>query len=430
VQINVEVTDLTLDSVIGDKPTHVGDDGGLAGGPETLRDLVVAEVARQAVEKYGRTWDLSSTVTTVRSDLIREALTPVVLAAVDGPVQRTNSYGEVQSGTVTMRELLVAEVRKILAAVDRGHRLPDRPARPVRRTGAVEHLHRLPDPAGRHRRDQRRTQGRAGQGQDRTPGDAPAGRGREARRGGEGLMREAEEIARAFHEAYETLAPAHGYETREASRKPWEDVPEQNRGLMVAVVQSLVDAGVILMCSVEQGTPDLSDQEVAALAAEAERGYDPAAITRVRERRRCRFCGCTDDRACRGGCWWVEPDLCSTCAAAAAEGLAAGFRAVAVFVSAELRHAGVMAGYWLRPYDGHLDRRRWRWQRRGCPTLAERRALVRLLELAGQPPCDCGPDWTGEEPDYRPSCDRHGTTPAALAWQALRYGGQTGERPF
>lgn len=29
--------------------------------------------------------------------------------------------------------------------------------------------------------------------------------------------------------------------------------------------------------------------------------------------RACRSCGCTDARACPGGCWWVEADLCSTC---------------------------------------------------------------------------------------------------------------------
>ncbi|WP_049974059.1 hypothetical protein [Azospirillum sp. B4] len=28
----------------------------------------------------------------------------------------------------------------------------------------------------------------------------------------------------------------------------------------------------------------------------------------------CRGCGCTQDHACEGGCWWVEEDLCSTCA--------------------------------------------------------------------------------------------------------------------
>lgn len=56
---------------------------------------------------------------------------------------------------------------------------------------------------------------------------------------------EAEEIARAFHEAYEWLAPAFGYRTREASAKPWADVPEQNRRLMVATVEKLLRDGVI-----------------------------------------------------------------------------------------------------------------------------------------------------------------------------------------
>lgn len=28
----------------------------------------------------------------------------------------------------------------------------------------------------------------------------------------------------------------------------------------------------------------------------------------------CRVCGCTDQHACAGGCYWVEPDLCSACA--------------------------------------------------------------------------------------------------------------------
>lgn len=29
----------------------------------------------------------------------------------------------------------------------------------------------------------------------------------------------------------------------------------------------------------------------------------------------CRSCGCTEERACIGGCRWVERDLCSACAA-------------------------------------------------------------------------------------------------------------------
>jgi hypothetical protein len=55
----------------------------------------------------------------------------------------------------------------------------------------------------------------------------------------------AEGIARRFHEAYEDLAPSHGYETREASRKPWTDVPDQNKNLMIAVVARLLDEGVV-----------------------------------------------------------------------------------------------------------------------------------------------------------------------------------------
>ncbi len=58
-------------------------------------------------------------------------------------------------------------------------------------------------------------------------------------------MQHAERIAEAFHDAYERLAPSHGYETRKASAKPWQHVPENNRNLMVATVQQLLDAGVI-----------------------------------------------------------------------------------------------------------------------------------------------------------------------------------------
>jgi hypothetical protein len=49
------------------------------------------------------------------------------------------------------------------------------------------------------------------------------------------IMPDAESIAKLFHEAYERLAPAFGYETRVASRVTWEEVPERNRQLMIAV---------------------------------------------------------------------------------------------------------------------------------------------------------------------------------------------------
>jgi hypothetical protein len=32
------------------------------------------------------------------------------------------------------------------------------------------------------------------------------------------------------------------------------------------------------------------------------------------DEQKCRVCGCTEDNACKGGCYWVEDDLCSRCA--------------------------------------------------------------------------------------------------------------------
>jgi hypothetical protein len=54
-----------------------------------------------------------------------------------------------------------------------------------------------------------------------------------------------EGIARAFHEAYEELAPEFGYRTREASAVPWEKVPNGNKALMMATVARLLERGVI-----------------------------------------------------------------------------------------------------------------------------------------------------------------------------------------
>lgn len=57
--------------------------------------------------------------------------------------------------------------------------------------------------------------------------------------------KEPSEVARRFHEIYESLAPKFNYTTREASAVPWDHVPENNKNLMVAVAQQLVDEGTI-----------------------------------------------------------------------------------------------------------------------------------------------------------------------------------------
>jgi hypothetical protein len=55
-------------------------------------------------------------------------------------------------------------------------------------------------------------------------------------------MINAETLARRFHEAYERLAPTFDYVTREATAVPWDDVPEQNKRLMIAVCAEILDA--------------------------------------------------------------------------------------------------------------------------------------------------------------------------------------------
>lgn len=54
-----------------------------------------------------------------------------------------------------------------------------------------------------------------------------------------------DQVARRFHEVYETLAEAFGYTTRPESAVPWDDVPEKNKSLMRAVVDVLVTEGTI-----------------------------------------------------------------------------------------------------------------------------------------------------------------------------------------
>ena len=55
---------------------------------------------------------------------------------------------------------------------------------------------------------------------------------------------------------------------------------------------------------------------VTALGTElgAQGGIDQVLLELVRT---CHACGCTDEQACFGGCWWVNddgtPDLCSSC---------------------------------------------------------------------------------------------------------------------
>lgn len=53
-------------------------------------------------------------------------------------------------------------------------------------------------------------------------------------------MLTAEELATLFHSTYERLAPKFEYETKLDSRKTWEDVPDNNRNLMIATSEEVI----------------------------------------------------------------------------------------------------------------------------------------------------------------------------------------------
>lgn len=51
---------------------------------------------------------------------------------------------------------------------------------------------------------------------------------------------EVEEVAKLFHDTYERLAPEFGYETQPRTAVAWENVPEPNKSLMIAVAEHVM----------------------------------------------------------------------------------------------------------------------------------------------------------------------------------------------
>jgi hypothetical protein len=51
-----------------------------------------------------------------------------------------------------------------------------------------------------------------------------------------------EQFCRVMHDAYEAAAVGEGWETQQASRVPWEDVPPANQATMRAAVRGLLSS--------------------------------------------------------------------------------------------------------------------------------------------------------------------------------------------
>ena len=59
-------------------------------------------------------------------------------------------------------------------------------------------------------------------------------------------MTDTEAIARRFHAAYEAQADFYGWETQEATRTRWDELPTANKALMLSVVDTLLTTGIIV----------------------------------------------------------------------------------------------------------------------------------------------------------------------------------------
>jgi hypothetical protein len=84
------------------------------------------------------------------------------------------------------------------------------------------------------------------------------------------------------------------------------DVDRRRRNLGAAALLGIIElATKAYGPAAVDGDPELITAlgQIAGIAARA-----------LGEPRTCRVCGCTDERACPGGCSWVEEDLCSACA--------------------------------------------------------------------------------------------------------------------
>ncbi len=90
---------------------------------------------------------------------------------------------------------------------------------------------------------------------------------------------------------------------------PWDKHPSVTNDAE-AVIETLVNNGHLpegrrLFCYDTEGQLDELLVKAGKFA-----GFAPGPRPGIRK---CRICGCTEDHACEGGCYWVGPDLCSAC---------------------------------------------------------------------------------------------------------------------
>ena len=109
INVQVSIPDMTMDTIVGDAYN---------GEPLTLLDCVVKETARILLGDTDNTTrsDIVNRVREIRVEEIREQVRPLIAEALAGEVQRTNSFGEPTGQVTTLREMVVAEAKRVLSS--------------------------------------------------------------------------------------------------------------------------------------------------------------------------------------------------------------------------------------------------------------------------------------------------------------------------
>lgn len=111
-EIKIDVSNVNLDSEIGDEIVDIDEDGNVIKTTgHTLRQLVAQHIFTD-LKRETRYNQMRELVNTIRTEEIRKLVQAQVTEAMDAPFRRTNSYGEPTGETVTMRTLVLDEARK------------------------------------------------------------------------------------------------------------------------------------------------------------------------------------------------------------------------------------------------------------------------------------------------------------------------------
>jgi hypothetical protein len=122
ITVKVDTTGIDLTTVIGERSRYDHDIEEGVSEDVTLGD----EVAKRITAKLTKDEEypgLRKRFLAIRDEEIRKALEPVIVAAISGPIQKTNNYGEPSGGTTTLRELIMDEAQRLATAkVSDGYR--------------------------------------------------------------------------------------------------------------------------------------------------------------------------------------------------------------------------------------------------------------------------------------------------------------------